>query len=223
MFQFLAACSLKYFSCCFWHNLKSVQMFFTFVTVVTFAGGKTWRSTALPESRGCGEDLGWYYRYRKVRERVVCANNWKIWQFGVVTVLHCPGNSVSRKCGWLVVGLNTELLSEYLDRLPRISRSVIAAHRQTWQNILLLASWKNIFSSDRKRVLCRWHIVLLPVKYFDERLIFQIIISGRRHTRSRSTTSTVSLCGSLVRIFCSIPAVFASTTKDGLLWSSARL
>ena len=143
-----------------------------------------------------------------------------------LTIWWCTGESVSRKYSrlvWLVGWQNTELLSEYLDRLPRISRSVIAAHRQTWQNILLLASWKNIFSSDRKRVLCRWHIVLLPVKYFDERLIFQIIISGRRHTRSRSTTSTVSLCGSLARIFCSIPAVFASTTKDGLLWSSARL
>ena len=61
--------------------------------------------------------------------------------------------SVSRKYSrlvWLVGWQNTELLSEYLDRLPRISRIVIAAHRQTWQNILLLASWKNIFSSDRR-------------------------------------------------------------------------
>ena len=85
----------------------------------------------------------------------------------VVTVLHCPGNSVSRKCGWLVVGQNTELLSEYLDRLPRISRIIIATHTVHTDKpdkiyphsiiILLLwrASCKNIFSgADDERKYC---------------------------------------------------------------------
>ena len=122
-------------------NLQKCANVFHFCNCCNFC---RWENVTV----NCSTRIAWlWWRPRVIlslqkgkRERFFCANNRKIWQFGVVTVLHCPGNSVSRKCGWLVVCWAEHRITLRISRpsspyQPHHHCYTHCTHRQTWQNI----------------------------------------------------------------------------------------